>query len=134
MCANHLPVPAAHAACGALSIFPIGDFLPEHHDIRSGVIHQAKKEMGYLMEMLGNILGLMGMMCFLVAYFMLQRNVWMAQSYKYFGANLAGSILLIISLLIDWNLPAFMLEAAWGLISIWGLIKLTQTRKNDTHP
>ena len=81
------------------------------------------------MEQLGNIFGLSGMMCFLLAYFMLQRNVWQAQSYRYFGANLAGAILLISSLLIDWNLSAFLLEVAWALISMWGIFKLAQSRK-----
>lgn len=80
-----------------------------------------------MMYLLGNILGLSGMMCFLVAYFMLQRNLWQAQSYRYFGANLAGSLLLIASLLIDWNLSAFLLEVAWGCISIWGIFKLSRT-------
>ena len=80
------------------------------------------------MEILGNILGLTGMLCFLLAYFMLQRNKWQAQSYRYFGTNFLGSVLLIASLLIDWNLPAFLLEVAWGLISIWGMVKLTQSR------
>ncbi len=80
------------------------------------------------MEQLGNFLGLSGMVCFLLAYFMLQRNVWQAQSYRYFGANFVGSVLLIISLLIDWNLSAFLLEVAWCCISMWGIIKLTQAR------
>lgn len=81
------------------------------------------------MEILGNVLGNMGVVCFLVAYFCLQKGTWQAQSYRYYGANLAGAILLLCSLLIDWNLPAFLLEAVWGLISIWGLIKLYRTRK-----
>ncbi|MDX2073640.1 MAG: hypothetical protein SFX19_04660 [Alphaproteobacteria bacterium] len=81
------------------------------------------------MEAFGNIVGLGGMACFLLAYFMLQRERWPSQSYRYFGANLIGSILLIISLMIDWNLPAFLLEAAWGLISMWGLLTLTKTRR-----
>ncbi len=82
-----------------------------------------------MMEQLGNFLGLSGMVCFLLAYFMLQRNMWQAQSYRYFGANFAGSVLLILSLLIDWNLSAFLLEVAWAVISLWGIIKLNKLRK-----
>ena len=80
------------------------------------------------MELFGNILGLAGMACFLLAYFMLQRNRWQAQSYRYFGANLAGAFLLIASLLIDWNLPAFLLEVVWAAISLWGMIAIARKK------
>lgn len=82
-----------------------------------------------MIDTIGNILGLSGMACFLFAYFMLQRNKWEAQSYRYFGTNLAGSLLLVASLCIDWNLSAFFLEVAWGLISMWGIIQLTKARR-----
>lgn len=76
------------------------------------------------MDIFGNTLGISGMCCFLVAYFLLQKNVWKAHSYGYLGANFAGSLLLIASLCIDWNLSAFLLEVAWAAISLWGLVKL----------
>jgi len=82
-----------------------------------------------MIETIGTILGLMGMMCFLTAFFMLQKKKWGSHSYPYLSANLIGAILLLISLMIDWNLPAFLLEAAWGLISMWGLITLTKSRR-----
>ena len=80
-----------------------------------------------MMELLGNVLGLTGTACFLIAYFMLQKQKWSYNSYSYLGMNLAGALLLMASLMIDWNLPAFVLEAAWGLISMWGLLKHTKT-------
>ena len=63
------------------------------------------------------------MLCFLSAYFLLQNGRLAPNGFPYLGANLAGSILLIISLLAHWNLPAFLLEAAWALISMYGIYK-----------
>lgn len=80
------------------------------------------------MEMIGNILGLTGTALFLIAYFMLQKGKWGPHSIIYLAINLAGAVLLVSSLLIDWNLSAFLLEAAWGLISMWGLVKAYQSR------
>ena len=37
-------------------------------------------------------------------------------------ANLIGSILLLISLAVNFNLAAFVLETAWGLIAAAGLV------------
>ena len=75
------------------------------------------------MEVAANILGNTGVVCFLVAYYLLQKERLVHSSLCYLGLNLAGSVLLMLSLLIDWNLSAFMLEAAWALISIAGIYK-----------
>lgn len=37
-------------------------------------------------------------------------------------ANLGGAILLLISLSVTFNLAAFVLEAAWGVIALLGLV------------
>lgn len=74
------------------------------------------------MSLLFNTLGNMGTVCFLIAYFLLQKEKLKPDSYVYLGLNLTGSILLLISLSHDWNLAAFLLEAAWGMISTYGLI------------
>jgi paired small multidrug resistance pump len=73
---------------------------------------------------LGDIIGSIGVGCFLTAYFYLQKGTWKPHSAIYLSANLAGAVLVMISLVMDWNLPAFLLEAAWALISIWGLSKI----------
>jgi len=75
------------------------------------------------MELAGNILGGVGVVCFLVAYFLLQKGSISANSIHYLGMNLAGAVLVMLSLLVDWNLSAFLLEAAWALISIYGIYK-----------
>ena len=44
-------------------------------------------------------------------------------------ANLVGSILLLISLAVNFNLAAFVLETAWGLIAAAGLVMALRTRR-----
>lgn len=73
------------------------------------------------MELAGNIVGFMGVICFLAAYFLLQKGALAANGIHYLGLNLAGAILVMLSLLVDWNLSAFLLEATWALISIYGI-------------
>ena len=70
-----------------------------------------------------NIIGNIGVISFLIAFFLLQKEVLTHNSLSYLSLNLAGSILLIYSLLFHWNMPAFLLEAAWAMISIYGIYK-----------
>ena len=44
-------------------------------------------------------------------------------------ANLAGAILLLISLSVTFNLAAFVLEAAWGAIAAVGLVIALRQRE-----
>ncbi len=80
------------------------------------------------MELLGDILGNVGVVCFLLAYFLLQKEVVAHNQMSYLLLNLAGSLLLIFSLSINWNLPAFILETCWALISIWGIWKTSKSK------
>lgn len=87
--------------------------------------------MDFLFTLLGNV----GVMCFLAAYFLLQKGALKADDYSYLLLNLAGALLLILSLLQDWNLAAFLLEAAWALISLYGLWKRWRHPPSATlHP
>ena len=49
-------------------------------------------------------------------------------------ANLVGSILLLISLAVNFNLAAFVLETAWGLIAAAGLVMAIRARKRLRMP
>ena len=75
------------------------------------------------MEAYADMLGDIGVICFLSAYFLLQRGRIPHTGLIYLGLNLAGALLVIVSLLFHWNRPAFLLEAAWALISIYGIWK-----------
>ena len=43
-------------------------------------------------------------------------------------ANLAGAVLLLISLSVSFNLAAFVLEAAWALIALAGIVAALRER------
>lgn len=73
--------------------------------------------------MLWDALGMIGVTCFLLAYFFLQNGRWHPHQPPYLATNLAGALLVMISLIFDWNLPAFLLELMWAFISMWGLFK-----------
>ena len=49
-------------------------------------------------------------------------------------ANLIGSILLLISLAVNFNLAAFVLESAWGLIAAAGLVMAIRARMRRRAP
>lgn len=75
------------------------------------------------MEIIADIVGNIGVIFFLLAYFLLQKGSISHTQGSYLLLNFSGSLLLIFSLLVNWNLSAFLLETAWALISMWGIIK-----------
>lgn len=75
-----------------------------------------------------NALGLCGMACFLVTYLLLQTGRLSSESLQYSVLNLLGAALILISLWHDWNLSAFLLECAWGAISLYGIVRYYRKR------
>lgn len=75
------------------------------------------------MDLFFNIVGNVGVIGVLAAYLLLQKGTWAADSYPYLVINIVAAMMVVASLCWDWNLPAFLLEFTWGLISLYGLIK-----------
>ncbi len=75
------------------------------------------------MELFANIVGNIGVVCFLGAFLLLQKGKITHTGGIYLGLNLAGALLVLFSLTVHWNLPAFVLEAAWAIISMYGIYK-----------
>jgi hypothetical protein len=75
------------------------------------------------MEAYADSIGDIGVLCFLITYLLLERGRIAHTSVYYLGLNLAGAVLVMFSLIFHWNMPAFLLEAAWALISIYGIYK-----------
>lgn len=46
--------------------------------------------------------------------------------------NLAGSCLVILSLLKTFNLSAFLMEAAWAVIALFGLVRAALRRRRGS--
>jgi hypothetical protein len=69
------------------------------------------------------IIGFIGMLFIVYAYFLLQAHKVEPCSLKFQILNLIGAVLLIISLLVHFNLGSFMIEVFWIIITIYGIIK-----------
>lgn len=70
-------------------------------------------------DLLGNI----GVVMVLVLYFLLQTERIQATSRVFSAANALGALLIIVSLIQQFNLSAFIVELAWLLISLYGLAR-----------
>jgi len=69
------------------------------------------------------IIGFIGMLFVVYAYFLLQAQKVLHNSLKFQVLNLLGAIFLIISLLVHFNLGSFLIEVFWIIITIYGIIK-----------
>jgi hypothetical protein len=76
--------------------------------------------------------GLLGAALILVAYALVQAEKMRANALPFLSCNLMGATLVIISLLWKWNFAAFMLEAAWAIISMAGIVKILRKRGDST--
>lgn len=77
-----------------------------------------------LYEKISIILGILGSFLLIITFLLLQLNKIKSDSMIYSLLNLIGSGLIIISLFFDWNLPSFIIEFFWSLISLLGIIKI----------
>ena len=62
-------------------------------------------------------------MAMLMLAFRPWRRRWHASDARFHGCNLAGALMVLLSLIDHWNLPVFILELCWGAISIYGLLR-----------
>lgn len=76
-----------------------------------------------------NIIGLAGVGAMLLAYYLLQQGKVGPHDSRYLWLNLIGALAVVLSLVEDWNLPAFVIEACWVAISAHGLWKLRARRQ-----
>ena len=70
-------------------------------------------------DLVGNI----GVLLMVVAYLLLQLEKLSSSAVSYLLLNAVGATLVIISLKFRFNLSAFLMEAFWLLISLYGLTK-----------
>lgn len=79
-----------------------------------------------------DIIGLAGAALIIAAYLLLQTGKLSPSGILYSSLNAAGALLIIISLIINWNLAAFIIEVFWLMISLYGLYKFAIVKKNQT--
>lgn len=81
-----------------------------------------------MIETLSNIAGFAGMACIVYAYWY-TTTATRINPFVQHGVNLAGAILLTLSLLVNMNPASFVLEFFWAGIAIWGLYKAIRARQ-----
>jgi hypothetical protein len=82
-----------------------------------------------MIDILIDIVGMLGTFLVVGAFFMLQLEKLTPTSLTYNHTNLSGAILLLISLCYNFNLASFVIELFWIAASIIGLIKYYQRPK-----
>ena len=66
--------------------------------------------------------GLVGV-CFVVAAYFANQKRWLSSAdWRFPAANLAGSVLILMSLFVQWNTPSAVIEIIWAAISVYGLV------------
>ena len=67
--------------------------------------------------------GFLGAAIIIVAFFANQQG-WLASAdWRFPAANLVGSVLMMGSLVVQWNAPSVAIEGFWMAISAYGLVR-----------
>lgn len=82
------------------------------------------------MELFADVIGIIGALAIVVVYFLLQLEKITHKSLIYNGVNLLGSVFLLISLCINFNLASFVIEIFWIVASCIGLYKFAYKKKS----
>ena len=80
------------------------------------------------MEQIMTGIGLIGVAGVIAAYGLLSSGRWRADEARYQLLNIGGTVGVLLSLLVEWNQPSFILNSAWLVIGLVGLFRLRRTR------
>ena len=72
-----------------------------------------------LLDLVGNV----GVVILMVTYLLLQLNRIRSDDLMYSLLNAVGASLIVVSLLVDFNLSALVMEVFWVLISFVGIYR-----------
>ena len=77
-----------------------------------------------------DFVGSAGVAIVLLAYVGLQVGRVDVQDIIYSGANLLGAALITVSLLFEFNFSAFLIQICWMAISLFGIARYCQRRRD----
>ena len=75
-----------------------------------------------------DVAGLIGVAFVLVAYLLVQTRHLDARRPVYLLVNALGAVLVLVSLWFAFNLSAFVIQCAWIVISVYGLVRWWRER------
>ena len=67
--------------------------------------------------------GFLGAAIIIVAFFANQQGWLDSADWRFPAANLLGSVLMMGSLVVQWNAPSVAIEGFWMAISAYGLVR-----------
>ena len=73
-------------------------------------------------------LGAVGAALIILAYFLNQQRRLSSEDWRYPATNLAGAVLILVSLWYEPNLPSVIIESFWVLISLYGIARSRRGR------
>jgi len=77
-----------------------------------------------------DFIGNLGVFLILASYLAVQVRKLDATGLSYVVSNGLGALLILYSLIFDFNLSAFIIEVAWFLISLVGLFRIYREKRN----
>ncbi len=80
-----------------------------------------------------DFIGLTGVSIIVTTYFLLQIHKLSSTDIKFSVLNIIGSLLILYSLLFNWNLPSVIIESFWILISLIGIYKYFKSKTKSTN-
>ena len=78
-----------------------------------------------------DILGTVGVATIIVTYVLLQTGRVRSEQLVYSILNAAGAVLILISLYFSFNLPSFIVEFFWLLISLYGIWRYLAQKRSS---
>ena len=76
-----------------------------------------------------DVLGTVGVAMIIITYVLLQTGRLLSTQLSYSLLNAVGAALILISLYYSFNLSAFIVEAFWLIISVYGIVRYFADRK-----
>lgn len=70
--------------------------------------------------LVGDIIGIIGVFLIVLAYVLMQLGRMDPKKVTFSLLNAIGAILILISLIYDWNLASFVMEIIWITLSLYG--------------
>jgi len=81
---------------------------------------------------LHDVIGNLGAIMIVGSYFLVQIGKMSATGITYTGLNGLGAAFIMISLMFDFNMSAFVVEVFWLLISLVGMGRILRNRRRET--
>lgn len=78
-----------------------------------------------------NVIGTLGAAAIILAYALLQSERWRTTQIRYSLLNALGAGCILISLVVEPNMPSMIIEFFWLLISVVGILRRVRQRKRS---